>query len=110
MSETPRSDPIDFVDVYEEADDDEDTEGERIGKLEIHLDGHLKVVEADPARDTFLREVVNRVNGKAQILLRSQEPGTEQYTIGTVSVGRDDPAFVSALATYLYNYYGLRLG
>lgn len=110
MSETPHSEPIDLVDVYEQVDDDENTEGERIGKLEIHLDGSLKVVEADPARDTFLRDVVNRANSKPEILVRSQEPGTEQYTIGTVSVGRDDPGFVNALATYLYNYYGLRLG
>lgn len=110
MSETPHSEPIDLVDVYEQVDDDENTEDELIGKLKIYLDGRLKVVEADPARDTFLREAVDRVNDKSEILVRSQEPGTEQYAIGTVSVGRDDPAFVSALATYLYNYYGLRLG
>jgi hypothetical protein len=110
MDDTPPNRPFQSVAVYEEADDDPETEDVLIGRCEILPNGHLSVLEADPARDTFLREVVNRVNSKSEILLRSQEPGTEQYAIGTVSVGRDDPGFVNALATYLCNYYGLRLG
>jgi hypothetical protein len=110
MSETPTNSPIDVLTVYEQPDDDEDAEDVLIGKVEIYGDGYLRVIEADPTHGSFLHEVVGRVNGKAEILLRAQEPAGEQYMIGTLSIGRDDPAFVSAMASHLRDYYGLRFG
>ncbi len=112
MSDTRHIDPIEIADVFEEADQpghDGDREIRLIGTVDIHDGGRLEVATVEPAREAFLRGVVDRMNRKSGIVLRSTVPPDEPYSTDHVSVERGDPGFGTALRTYMRTYYGLRL-
>ncbi len=101
----------DIAAVFEVPDEeDDDDAGERlIGRVRIHADGQIQVIEADAGRDRFLREVVARVNAKSQLTLMAEEPPDQPFATHIATVSRDQPEFPLALLTYLRTYYGLRL-
>jgi hypothetical protein len=101
--------PVETLPVYEQGED-EDADEARIGVVDVYSDGRLAVVEADPGRESVLRDVVLRMNAKETLAVKSTEPQAGPGKVGVVSVSRDDPGFVGALRNYMASYYGLLLG
>jgi hypothetical protein len=114
-TDSPPDEPLvdsgqaDIVVVFEVPGDEDDADERLIGRVRIHGDGQLQVIEADAGRDRFLREVVARVNAKSQLTLMAQEPPDQPFATHIATVSRDQPEFPLALLTYLRTYYGLRL-
>lgn len=108
----PAADLAGRFEIYEEPDDDDDeADPVRIGSVRLDGDGRLEVIEADPAREAFLRDALDQVNRKQMLGIRDPGPASpdERFAVGSVAVPRGTPDFVAALRIYLLTYYGLRL-
>lgn len=102
-------DVVEIFSVYEEIEDGEDVAERPIGRVEVDEYGYLAIAEADPARASFLRRFVERLNSKPMLVLTSEEPAERPFATGEVIFRRRDPEFIGELCTYARTYYGLRL-
>ncbi len=62
-----------------------------------------------PTGRPFLESVVERMNGKPEITVLTEEPSDRPFAVRSTTIGRADPGFVDALFVYLRANYGLRI-
>ena len=79
-----------------------------IGKVSVGERGMLKLVDSDPAFKDALKNIVDAVNGKEKLRVKSPPPPEAHPTaIVWRSVERDDPELLQALSEYLEQKYEL---
>lgn len=88
--------------VYDEDEGGEVAGGRLIGELRVLTGDRLEIAWAEPSHQRLLRNMVERMNGKASVAMPSDEPFV-------LCVSRSSPQFVEALWSYLRRYYGLRV-
>jgi hypothetical protein len=88
----------------------EDESPTAIGKVSVGERGKLTLVDCDPAFAAAIKNVVEAVNGKDKLRVKSPPPPEADPT-GIVwrSVERDDPELLEALGEYLRQKYDLYL-
>ncbi|WP_129778575.1 hypothetical protein [Peristeroidobacter soli] len=100
----------DIAGVYDEIQEEDGADECLIGLMRIHSDGQLEILAADPARASFLEQVMHRLNGKPAISVESEEPSPPPFELAPTTILRGDPRFPEALLAYVRDYYGLRIG
>jgi hypothetical protein len=81
-----------------------------IGTLRYGRGGHLEVVTADPAFQTYLAEVVDTVNATEELSIKvPPPPDAEPYSVFFRIVDRTAPDLLDVMRTYLERDYGLLL-
>jgi hypothetical protein len=95
--------------IYDELEE-EISDGEcLIGLMRIHAAARLELIAADPRHARFLAQVIDRMNGKPEISVRSEEPPERMFELRSTTIERGDPRFAEALLIYVRDHYGLRI-
>ena len=81
-----------------------------IAKVSVGDRGNIKLVDSDPAFKDALKNILDAINAKDKLRVKSPPP-PEGDSTGIVwrSVERDDPELLNALGEYLQQKYDLYL-
>jgi hypothetical protein len=110
MPDPTETEIAEVVGVYEIDDADaRERDARRIGTVRIYEDGRLEVEDAVSGQEPFLRSVVDRMNGKDEVILPSPDPAEVEFETETIAIARQSVGFASAQRAYLRKNYGLHL-